>query len=55
MTSPNGGERFEFGNTFDVSWTASDADSDPLAYRVELSRDEYLRLVERCVGESIPF
>ncbi|HVI23359.1 MAG TPA: leucyl/phenylalanyl-tRNA--protein transferase, partial [Myxococcales bacterium] len=22
---------------------------------VEVSRDEYLRLVERCVGESIPF
>ena len=39
VTSPNGGERFDFGGNFDISWTASDADSDSLAYRVELSRD----------------
>ena len=38
VSSPNGGE-FLNGATVPVSWTASDADGDPLRFNVQYSRD----------------
>ena len=38
VTAPNGGEVLN-GSTYTVTWTASDADSDPLTYLLEYSTD----------------
>ena len=38
VTAPNGGEVLN-GSTYTVTWTASDADSDPLTYLLEYSAD----------------
>ncbi len=38
VTAPNGGELLS-GSSYTVTWTASDADSDPLTYLLEYSTD----------------
>lgn len=42
VTAPNGGEHLS-GDTLDVSWTASDADGDPLVFNVQYSADDGAR------------
>lgn len=39
VTAPNGGEHLS-GDALDVSWTASDADGDPLIFNVQYSADD---------------
>jgi hypothetical protein len=39
LLSPNGGERLD-GETIPLTWTASDADGDPLTFNVQYSADD---------------
>ena len=39
IVSPNGGETWAASGTYTVSWTATDADHDPLIYRILYSSD----------------
>ena len=39
VTAPNGGEHLS-GDTLEVGWTASDADGDPLVFKVQYSADD---------------
>lgn len=55
LLSPNGGETFS-GDTIPVSWSASDADGDPLAFTVQFSRDNGLTwevLAQNITGNSV--